>query len=166
MKAVRKGVSHSYMQTIANIGFGIPRTYPEWKQHILQIYKERAKNNVYSQTHRFELHQDKKANQKPHTATSSKPATGGVTSPSAGKPADKPWDAQEWYMPKGADAAMQIDAQRKKLMDEGRCFRCQKKGHLLKDCPEKTTGHQVRAIEAAPMALPQDSQSKIEEVKE
>ncbi len=59
---------------------------------------------------------------------------------------------------------MQIDAQRSKLMAEGRCFRCQKKGHLSKDCPEKTMGHQVRAIEA--VLLPTDSQAKIEEVKE
>ncbi len=61
---------------------------------------------------------------------------------------------------------MQIDSQRKKLMDEGRCFKCQKKGHLSKDCPEKMTGHQVRAIEAAPSEPPKDSQSKIEEVKD
>ncbi len=59
---------------------------------------------------------------------------------------------------------MQIDAQWSKLMVEGRCFRCQKKGHLSKDCPEKTTGHQVRAIEVAP--LPTDSQTKDKGVKE
>ncbi len=57
---------------------------------------------------------------------------------------------------------MQIDAQCSKLMSEGRCFRCQKKGHLLKDCPEKTAGHQVRAMEAAPTESPKDSQSKDE----
>ncbi len=61
---------------------------------------------------------------------------------------------------------MQIDSQRAKLMSEGRCFRCQKKGHLSKDCPKKTTGHQVRAIEATQSALPVDSQSKVEEVKD
>ncbi len=61
---------------------------------------------------------------------------------------------------------MQIDSQQKKLMDEGRCFRCQKKGHLSKDCPEKMTGHQVRAIEAAPMVPPQDSQTKPKAAKD
>ncbi len=166
VKAVRAGVPRSYMQIITNIGFGIPRTYPEWKQCVLQMYEEHAKNDVYSQTHGLEQHQDKKPQQKPHTATSSKPATGGATSSSAGKPTDKPWDAQEWYTPKGKDAEMQINAQRKKLMDEGRCFRYQKKGHLSKDCPEKTTGHQVRAIEAVPAVPPMDSQLKIEEIKE
>ncbi len=46
-------------------------------------------------------------------------------------------------MPRGPDAAMQVDSQWRKLMDEGRCFRCQKKGYLSKDCPEKMMGHQV-----------------------
>ncbi len=69
-------------------------------------------------------------------------------------------------MPKGLDAQMQIDAQRSELMSKGRCFRCQKKGHLSKDCPEKTMGHQVRAIEAAPTAPPIDSQSRVEEGKD
>ncbi len=55
---------------------------------------------------------------------------------------------------------MQIDAQRSKLMSEGWCFRCQKKGHLSKDCPKKTTGHQVRAIEATPTEPPKDSQTQ------
>ncbi len=59
---------------------------------------------------------------------------------------------------------MQIDAQQSKLMAEGRCFKCQEKEHLSKDCPKKTMGHQVRAIEVAPP--PTDSQAKDEEVKE
>ncbi len=61
---------------------------------------------------------------------------------------------------------MQIDAQRSKLMSEGRCFRCQKKGHLSKDCPEKMMGHQVRVIEAVPTTPPMDSQSKSDGVKD
>ncbi len=104
-------------------------------------------------------------NQRLNTATSSKPTTGGATSLPTSKVPDRPWDSRgQWYTPKGKDADMQIDAQRSKLMAEGKCFRCQKKGHLSKDCPKKTTGHQVRAIEPPP--LPTDSQTKVEEVKE
>ncbi len=40
VEAVRKGIPRSYSQIIANIGFGIPRTYPEWKQCIITMYKE------------------------------------------------------------------------------------------------------------------------------
>ena len=36
---------------------------------------------------------------------------------------------------------MDVDAlsleERSKLMKEGKCFRCKKTGHLVKDCPEK-----------------------------
>ncbi len=106
-------------------------------------------------------------NQKPNTATSSRPAAGGATSLSTAKQNNRPHDDKgKWYTPRGTDAQMQIDAQRSQLMSEGRCFRCRMKGHLSKDCPEKTTGHQVRAIEAAPMEPPKDSQTKDEAGKE
>ncbi len=99
--------------------------------------------------------------QKSNTATSSKTAAGGTTSSAPAKQNDRPRDDRgKWYMPRGTDAQMQIDAHHSKLMSEGRCFRCQKKGHLSKDCPEKTVGHQVRAVEAAPTEPPKDSQMK------
>ncbi len=66
---------------------------------------------------------------------------------STGNQNDRPHDDRgKWYTPKGADAQMQIYMERSKLMSEGRCFRCQKKGHLSKDCPNKKEGHQVRAV--------------------
>ncbi len=165
VEAVRKGIPRDYSCIIANIGFGIPRTYPEWKARIITMYKERTKDGVYAQTH-FEPHHDNRrplTSQKPNTATSSRPAAGGMTSSLSAKQNDWPRDDRgKWYMPKGVDTQMQIDAQRSKLMSEGRCFRCQKKGHLLKDCPDKAAGQQVRAIEAAPTEPPKDSQMKDE----
>ncbi len=170
IQAIRKGIPRDYSRTISNIGFGIPRTYTKWKTRILTMYEECTKDDVYQKTHGLEQRYDNRrpqTNQKPNTATSSKPATGGVISSSTGKLPDRPRDSRgQWYTPKGKDADMQTDAQQSKLMSKGRCFRCQKKGHLSKDCPEKTMGHQVRAIEAVPQAPPMDSQSKIEEVKD
>ncbi len=169
VEAVWKGIPHDYSRIITNIGFRIPCTYPEWKTRITTMYEECTKDGVYAQTH-FEPHRnDRRPNQgqKTNTATSSRPAAGGVTSLSSAKQNDRPRDDRgKWYTPKGADAQMQIDAQRSQLMSEGRCFRCRKKGHLLKDCPDKKEGHQVRAIEAAPMEPPKDSQTKDEAGKE
>ncbi len=165
VEAVRKGIPHDYSRIIADIGFAIPRNYPKWKTHVLTMYKERTKDGVFAKTH-YEPHRNDRRpfqGQKPNTATSSKPAAGGATSSSPAKQNDRPRDDKgKWYTPRGADAQMQIDAQRSKLMAEGRCFRCQKKGHLSKDCPEKMVGHQVRAVEAAPTEPPQDSQMKDE----
>ncbi len=169
VEAVRKGIPRDYSRIIADIGFAIPRTYPEWKTRIVTMYEERTKDGVYAKTHFNPRNDDRRPfqGQKPNTATSSKPTAGGATSSSTGKPNDRPRDDRgKWYTPKGADTQMQIDATRSKLMAEGKCFRCQKKGHLSKDCPEKTTGHQVRAVEAAPTEPPTDSQTKDEAGKE
>ncbi len=57
VEAVRKGIPRDYSRTIANIGFGIPCTYPEWKTRIITMYEERTKDGVYTQTH-FELRRD------------------------------------------------------------------------------------------------------------
>ncbi len=58
---------------------------------------------------------------------------------------------------------MDIDVRKQKQQSEGHCFRCDKKGHLSKDCLEK--GQQVRAVEAAQL-LPLSEDTKISEVKE
>lgn len=57
---------------------------------------------------------------------------------------------------------MQIDAKKQKQRDEGRCFQCDEKGHLSKDCPHK--GEKVCAVAMAEVPLSEDT--KIEEVKE
>lgn len=54
VQAVRKGIPRSYLLAIANIGFGIPCTYPEWKQHIITMYDECTKDDVYAKTHGLE----------------------------------------------------------------------------------------------------------------
>ncbi len=168
VEAVWKGIPRDYSRIIADIGFAIPGTYTEWKTRIITMYEERTKDGVYAKTH-FEPRRDDRRpfqGQKPNTATSSRPAAGGVTSSPTVKQNDRPRDDRgKWYTPRGADAQMQIDAQRSQLMSEGRCFRCRKKGHLSKDCPEKTAGHQVRAIEATPTEPPKDSQTKGEAEK-
>ncbi len=159
VEAVQKGIPRDYSRIIADIGFAILRNYSEWKTRILTMYEERTKDGIYARTH-FEPCRDDRCpqqNQKPNTATSNRPVAGGTTSLSSTKQNDRPRDDKgKWYMPKGADAQM----------SEGRCFRCQKKGHLSKDCPEKTAGHQVRAIEATPTEPPKDSQTKDEAGKD
>ncbi len=57
VEAVRKGIPCDYSRIIANIGFRIPCTYPEWKAHVITMYEERTKDGVYAQTH-FEPHRD------------------------------------------------------------------------------------------------------------
>ncbi len=56
-----------------------------------------------------------------------------------------------------------MDIDRQKIMSEGRCFRCHKKGHILKDCPKK------KKMEVCAVAVPEEAlakDTKIEEVKD
>ncbi len=79
VEAVRKGIPRDYSRIIADIGFAIPRTYPEWNTRIITMYEERTKDGIYAKTH-FEPRRDDQRpqqGQKPYTATSSKPAAGG-----------------------------------------------------------------------------------------
>ncbi len=66
----------------------------------------------------------------------------------------------------GQGQPMDVDAHEEKKVKqraEGRCFRCNGKGHLSKDCPDKKVA--VRAVEAVPKELLAES-TKVEEVKE
>ncbi len=100
VEAVRKGIPRDYSRIIADIGFAIPRTYPEWKTRIITMYEERTKDGVYAKTH-FEPRRDDRRppqNQKLNTATSSRPAAGGATSSSPAKQNDRPCDDKgKWY---------------------------------------------------------------------
>ncbi len=74
VEAVRKGIPRDYSHIIANIGFGIPRNYQEWKTRIITMYQECMKDSVYAQTH-FEPRRDDRrpqTSQKNHTTTSSR----------------------------------------------------------------------------------------------
>ncbi len=44
VRAVCKGIPSGYAHIIANIGIGVPRTYLEWKHHILQMYDKHRSN--------------------------------------------------------------------------------------------------------------------------
>ncbi len=60
---------------------------------------------------------------------------------------------------------MNIDAQeekKQKQCNEGRCFKCNERGHLSKDCPTKKVA--VCTVEAAPTE-PLSEDTRIEEVK-
>ncbi len=166
--AVHQGVPQSYTSTITNIWFRIPTNYDEWKERILVMYEEWERNKAYNQMHGL-VDRDKKLhlNQKQITATSSnKNTTGNATSSSTGKVTgnEKGRDAGgQWTTLTGANVKMQIDARKQKQHNEGRCFKCDEKGHLSRDCPTKKVA--VRAVEVVPTE-PLSKDTKIEEVKE
>ncbi len=170
VRAVHGGILPGYIAMISNIGVDVPRMYMEWKKRILLMYEEWEKQKAYNQAHRINVRHDQKkllGNQKQITATSSyKNTAGGTTSSSLGKTTgnDKGCDSSgRWTTFRGQGKPMDIDARKQKQHSEGRCFRCDKKGHLSRDCPEK--GQQVCAVEVAPTE-PLSKDTKIEEVKE
>ncbi len=90
VEAVRKGIPRDYSRIIADIGFAIPRTYSEWKTHVLTMYEERTKDGIFTRTHFEPCRDDRRPqqNQRTNTTTSSKPAAGGATSSSSTKQND------------------------------------------------------------------------------
>ncbi len=172
--AVRQGVPWSYTSIITSIGVGIPQTYDDWKERILVMYEERQRDRAYNEMHGIGQHDrgsDKKpGNFKQITApSSSKNTAGGATSSSggnSGRDAQGQWHsvAQKTYS--GQGELMNVDAReekKRKQHAEGRCFKCDKQGHLSRDCPTKKVA--VRAIEAGPKE-PLAESTKVEEVKE
>ncbi len=138
------------------------------------MYKERQRDHTYNEAHnigqRDQGNDKKPGNFKQITATSSsKNTAGGTTSSSGG---NSGWDAQgQWHSVAqktfgGQGQPMDVDAReekKQKQRNKGRCFRCNEKGHLSKDCPTKKVA--VHAVEVVPTE-PLGENTKIEAVKE
>ncbi len=172
--AVRQGVPWSFMLIIMSIGVGIPQNYDEWKERILIMYEEQQRDRAYNEAHgigqRDRGNDKKPGSSKQITATSnSKGNAGGATSSSGGNSGR---DAQgRWHSVAGKTYGsqgqpMDVDTQEEKKQKqraEGHCFKCDERGHLSKDCPNKKVA--VRAVEAVPTE-PLGENTKIEVVKE
>ena len=57
---------------------------------------------------------------------------------------------------------MEIDQLRK----EGRCYRCKEKGHMSRDCPKRKEFKDIRSVIVAEQGEKENTDSKVEEVKE
>ena len=55
---------------------------------------------------------------------------------------------------------MDIDAKKAKQRAEGKCFRCDEKGHLSRDCPHKGEKREVCALEVVPEPLAETTEVK------
>ncbi|PBK60278.1 hypothetical protein ARMSODRAFT_1026678 [Armillaria solidipes] len=166
VKAVRIGIPESYANFVAYTGFNVPRTYPEWKAHVIAMHKEHQKKWVFDQTVRHS--RDTCPNPLKGLSTTS-PSTsqkaGGATSSTSAKPmggaVSRDAGSGRWMMFGGTGAPMDIGQLHKK----GRCFRCYEKGHLGKDCPKKQEYKDIRSVEVATPEQ-EKTESKVEEVKE
>ncbi|PBK71697.1 hypothetical protein ARMSODRAFT_973298 [Armillaria solidipes] len=146
VRAVHLGIPESYSKAIAFTGFNIPVTYPEWKARVLTIHDSRPPNKGNS-----------------NTATSHN-KTGGVTSSPLVKPTSNaaPHDtaSRKWTTYTRQGEPMDISVLRR----EGKCFRCKKKGHLSKDCPDKKEYKDIHSIYMAEQVKTEEKEeSKIEE---
>ncbi|PBL04535.1 hypothetical protein ARMGADRAFT_1070980 [Armillaria gallica] len=169
VRAVRQGIPGSYARIIANIGLGVPQDYDDWKERVIQMYKQREIQDAYEKAHGLDSrghdHQKKpNPRQKQITAPNNNNARGATSSSSgnqSGWGSGSKMAAVKTKTYGGMGEPMQID--RKKYMSEGRCFNCDEKGHISKNCP-KPKKQMVRAMEV--IEEPKPETTKIEEVKE
>ncbi|PBK62507.1 hypothetical protein ARMSODRAFT_980575 [Armillaria solidipes] len=148
--ALRQGVPASYTNMISNIEIGIPIGYEQWKERIVTMNKERQRKQALDLISGMYLPRQQQSKGTPH-AGASKESSGTTTAPTT-----KKTGTGTTYLGRGQP--MNIDA-----IKSGDCFRCSKKGHISRNCPEQTWNkgkQQVRASTTEP------SGSKIEEVKD
>ncbi|SJL13526.1 uncharacterized protein ARMOST_16970 [Armillaria ostoyae] len=175
VKAVQLSVPDSYTNAIANSSENILVTYNDWKRCILRIYEERQKKWVFDQTlGNSSRHINPQKNPTTNTTHTTTTATSyskadGMTSLSLAKPMSSAapmggrdsggrWLARPGTTFGGQGAPMDIG----KLRAEGRYFRCHKKGHMGKDCPEKKDFRDIRSVQVTNEPV---MESKVEEVK-
>ncbi len=136
------------------------------------MYEEHQCDRAYNDAHGIgqrDRGNEKKPSGFKQITAPSKSNTGGATSSSGGNSghdAQGRWHtvAQKTYG--GQGQPMDVDARDKKKQKqcaEGRCFRCNGKGHLSKDCPDKKVA--VRAVDTT-LKEPLAESMKVEEVKE
>ncbi len=161
-----------FTSIITSIGVGIPQDYDEWKERILVMYEERQQDRAYNDAHgigQCDRGNDKKPGNFKQITAPSKSNAGGATSSSGGnsnRNMQGRWHTVAQKTFGGQGEPMNIDARNEKKAKqcaEGRCIRCDGKGHLSKDCPDKKEA--VRAVEAVPKE-PLIESTKVEEVKE
>ncbi|PBK72216.1 hypothetical protein ARMSODRAFT_972875 [Armillaria solidipes] len=131
------------------------------------MYEERQKKWVFDQTHRVSC--DSRPPQKGQTTTAtSHNKAGGATSSLSNKlmgsgplwePETGRWQPVRTMTYGGVGQPIDISM----LMREDKCFRCHKKGHLSKDCPEKKDYKNIRLIHTAEQ---EKTESKVKKVKE
>ncbi|SJL04184.1 uncharacterized protein ARMOST_07544 [Armillaria ostoyae] len=127
------------------------------------MYEEHQKKWVFDNT--ISIQRNSRPSQKNSGFTpTSQSKTGGATSLTPTKPAGNPVPCDStsgrWTTFPGPGKPMDIG----RLSKEGRCFKCQEKGHLVKDCPKKGEHKDIRSLGPLLEAMPMTT--NIEEVKE